>query len=326
MSRLLTLRTLSITAPILYVIALAITIAADGPPVAHDALFLWLGLGMAAFSVSAWRRWALMLLEWLPFFGLLILYDYIRGAVSVDSTHAHVQAQIAIDRALGLGEVPTVWLQLHLYEPGHVRALDIASWCVYMTHFFAVWVTAAILWRVAHDRFRRYLALTVLVTLAALLTYWLFPAQPPWMASQFGEIGQVDRIIPAVWGHLGVQDGRTFFETGNGLVNVVAAMPSLHASYPLMLLLFFWPAGRAARVGLGLYTLAMGFALVYGGEHFVTDILVGWVFTLMAFGALAALDQVRLRRPARLRRRRPPARKPAPAGAPAWMQAGEPGG
>ena len=319
-------RTLTIAAPVAYVIALAIAVISDGPPVAHDALFLWLGLGMAAFSVSAWRRWGLMLVEWLPFFGLLILYDYVRGAVSVDAQHAHVQAQIAVDRALFFGQVPSVWLQRHLYEAGHIRPLDIASWCVYMTHFFAVWVTAAILWRVAHDRFRRYVALTVLVTLAALVTYWRFPAQPPWMASQLGDIGQVDRIVPEVWGHLGVQDGRTFFETGNGLVNVVAAMPSLHASYPLMLLLFFWPAGWAARIGFGLYTLAMGFVLVYGAEHFVTDILVGWAFTLAAFGALAALERVRLGLPAFRRRPPPHAAKPAPSGSPAWMQASDSGG
>ena len=29
---------------------------------------------------------------------------------------------------------------------------DYAVWGVYMTHFFAVWVTAAFLWRVARGR------------------------------------------------------------------------------------------------------------------------------------------------------------------------------
>jgi hypothetical protein len=73
------------------------------------------------------------------------------------------------------------------------------------------------------------------------------------------------------------------FETGDGLVNLVAAMPSLHAAYPAMLLLFFWGDGRWWRVGLVVYTLAMGFTLVYGGEHFVTDVLVGWAYAVIAF-------------------------------------------
>jgi membrane-associated phospholipid phosphatase len=66
-------------------------------------------------------------------------------------------------------------------------------------------------------------------------------------------------------------------------------MPSLHAAYPFMLMLFFWPAGKLARFLLGAYTLAMAFALVYGGEHFVVDILVGWA---MALAAYALVGQV----------------------------------
>ena len=73
------------------------------------------------------------------------------------------------------------------------------------------------------------------------------------------------------------------FDTGSGLVNMVAAMPSLHAAYPATLLLFFWNDGKWWRIVLGAYTLAMGFALVYGGEHFVVDILVGWLYAGVAY-------------------------------------------
>ncbi|HEX8854212.1 MAG TPA: hypothetical protein VF752_01330, partial [Thermoleophilaceae bacterium] len=67
-----TARALVLGAPLIYVVALAITIASWGLPLARDQLFMWLGLGMAAFSLSAWRTWGGMLLEWLPFFGLLV--------------------------------------------------------------------------------------------------------------------------------------------------------------------------------------------------------------------------------------------------------------
>ena len=261
-------------APAVYLAALATTVAAWGLPVARDQLFLWLVLGMAAFSVTAWRSWGGMVLEWLPLFALLVLYDFLRGAVAVSAGRAHVRAQLDLDRLIGAGHVPTTWLQDHLYRAGHVRWYDVAIWAVYMTHFFAVWVVAAVLWRLDRARFRRYAALTVTLTLAAFLTYWLYPAQPPWMA-----LG-AERIVPGVWDHLGVGTMQSAYENGS-LVNTVAAMPSLHAAYPAMLLLFFWPR---ARVALALYTLAMGFALVYGGEHFVTDILAGWA---MAGGACA---------------------------------------
>ncbi|MCW3004025.1 MAG: hypothetical protein JWQ20_3323 [Conexibacter sp.] len=290
-------------AQIAYVAALVIVTVTTGLPLDHAELFLWILLGLAAVSLRAWRSWGRMLLEWLPLLGLLVLYDYLRGAASVPDVQAHVSAQIDVDRWLGGGQVPTVWFQQHLYEPGHLRWYDIAIWCTYLSHFFTIWIVAAVLWKVAHDRYIRYVSLVVLVTLMGFATYWLYPAQPPWLAGELGEISSVDKIVPDVWGHLGVSAGATLFETGDGLVNVVAAMPSLHAAYPAMLLLFFWSDGKWWRLAFGLYTLAMGFSLVYAGEHFVTDVVVGWVYAAIAFAAVsvapAAWRGTRVRRAAR---------------------------
>ena len=289
-------RAVTIGIPALYLIALGTTIAAWGLPVARDQLFVWLGLGMAAFSVPAWRTWGLLLLEWLPFFGLLAAYDFLRGAVAVAPWQAHVMPQIDADKALFAGSVPTVWLQHHLFTSGHYQWYDYGIWAVYMTHFFAVWVVAAVLWRVSRPRFRRYAVLTVALTVAAFLTYWLFPAQPPWLAAQGRLIGNVDRIVPQVWDALGVPTMRSAYEN-DSFVNTVAAMPSLHAAYPFMLMLFFWSAGARVRILLGTYTLAMAFTLVYGGEHFVIDILVGWAMALAVHAVIRfAATRVRTNR------------------------------
>jgi hypothetical protein len=303
-----------VAAPAGYLAALGAAIAAWGLPVARDQLFFWLGLGLAAFSVSAWRSWGRMVLEWLPLYLLLVVYDFLRGAVAVAPEQAHVAPQVALDKVLGAGHVPTVWLQDHLWSPGHPHWYDFAVWGVYMTHFFAVWVVAALLWRLDRPRFRRYAALTVTLTLGAFLTYWLYPAQPPWLQDS-----HVARIVPAVWDQLGVQTMQSLYEDDR-LVNMVAAMPSLHAAYPFMLLLFFWSAaGRRARLGLALYTLAMAFALVYGGEHFVADILAGWAMAGAAFALTRpglAARAVRRRSDGTPRRRRRRGRTASsPAGA-----------
>jgi membrane-associated phospholipid phosphatase len=275
-------------APVIYVVALVVTVVVNGLPLEHAQLFFWLVLGLAAVSVRAWRGWGRMVLEWLPLLALLIAYDYLRGAVSVPDAEAHVAPQLDVDRWLGGGQVPTLWLQHHLYDPGHIHWYDVGIWCTYLTHFFTVWVVAAVLWKVAHDRFRVYAAAAVTLTLMAFLTYWLYPAQPPWLAGELGKIGTVDKIVPIVWQHLGVNAAADLFETGDGLVNLVAAMPSLHAAYPMLLLLFFWRDGWRWRIPLALYTLAMAFTLVYGGEHFVTDILVGWLYAAIALGLVRA--------------------------------------
>jgi hypothetical protein len=279
-------RVVVVGAPLVYVVALVVFVLSWGLPVARDQLFLWLLLGLAAFSVSAWRSWGAMLLAWLPWLGLLVVYDELRGAVSVLPADAGFAPQLALDRWLGGGVTPTEWLQGRLWTPGHVHWYDVAVWGVYLTHFFAVWVVAAMVWRRSRDRFGHYAVLTAVVTLGAFLVYWLYPAQPPWLTAELGHMGAVDRIVPFVWDRLGVSSMQSVYENSS-LVNTVAAMPSLHAAYPLMLLLFFFrTAGWPVRVGLGAYTLAMAFALVYGGEHFVADILAGWALAAVAFAAV----------------------------------------
>ena len=50
---------------------------------------------------------------------------------------------------------------------------------------------------------------------------------------------------------------------------------------------------------LWLYPLAMAFALVYTGEHYVADIVAGWIYCVVvyvAIGALGALGAARLLR------------------------------
>ena len=46
---------------------------------------------------------------------------------------------------------------------------------------------------------------------------------------------------------------------------------------------------RWGRVLLALYPIAMTYALVYTAEHYVVDILLGWLYTVIAFFAVNRL-------------------------------------
>jgi membrane-associated phospholipid phosphatase len=47
----------------------------------------------------------------------------------------------------------------------------------------------------------------------------------------------------------------------------------------MLICLFFWKgSSRRKRVLLAAYPICMAFSLVYTGEHFVTDIFVGWIY------------------------------------------------
>ncbi|MFD0569435.1 phosphatase PAP2 family protein [Kitasatospora gansuensis] len=189
---------------------------------------------------------------------------------------------MAFDTALGFGETWSVRLQHALYTPGTAHWYDYAAVTVYMSHFFVVFVLLAVLWRRNHARFRHLLGCYVGLTYAGFLTYVLYPAVPPWMAGERGATPAVTRIVADVLGQVELPRAASVFEDGSRFANDVAAMPSLHAAYPMLIALFFWPtATRRVRVLLAAYPAAMAFTLVYGAEHFVIDILVGWAYAFV---------------------------------------------
>ncbi len=102
-----------------------------------------------------------------------------------------------------------------------------------------------------------------------------------------------------VWQHVGLKAATALFTHGSEFANNVAAMPSLHAAYPMLILLFFWSsARRPVRVLLVGYVLAMAFSLVYSGEHFVADEVAGWACAIAVyFVGSRLLDRRARRRP-----------------------------
>jgi hypothetical protein len=123
----------------------------------------------------------------------------------------------------------------------------------------------------------------VMLTFAALLTYALYPAVPPWMASQNGFLPPTAKIIDEMWTHVRLGNGSGIFSGTGHFADPVAAVPSLHAAYPMLLVLFFWKQAGRWRWLLPLYPLAMAFTLVYTAEHFVIDILLGWLYAVVVF-------------------------------------------
>jgi PAP2 superfamily len=271
-----------------YLVVLAIACVVRGIPTSRDALFVWIVLGLLAASVYDVRGWLRgILLDWLPLATVLFAYDFARGSADELLT-AHVRPQLRADELLFGGDVPTVWLQQHLWDgAASIDWLDYASWIVYLTHFFGTLSVAAGLWLFARPLFRAYAAMVSLLAAAGVATYTLFPAAPPWLASQEGELAPTDRIVRFVSADAPISFFGALWEHGARYANDVAAVPSLHAGYALLIALFFWSrAGRLVRVALAGYTLAMGFSLVYTAEHYVSDVLLGWLYAAAAFAAV----------------------------------------
>lgn len=116
----------------------------------------------------------------------------------------------------------------------------------------------------------------------AFFTYIIFPAMPPWMASNQGYIPPLAKIMDQVlasFSHpISVPSIYKFFGA-----NLVAAVPSLHASYPLIIFLFLAKKVKYWSILAVPYVLGVWFAVVYLGEHYVVDVIIGVLYTVTAY-------------------------------------------
>lgn len=281
----------------LYFLALVVWSASYGIPVQRELVILWTCGALACASIGRPPRETLQLvLDWLPIVAVLWAYDLTRGAADSLGIGIHYLPMIDFERAV-FGEVPTVWLQGHLYEPGVVHWWDVGFTLVYTSYFIVPYALAGWLW--ARDRlgFLRFTRRLVTLMLAGLLSYIAFPAAPPWMASEMGLIGEVHRSTARGWEVLGVGTA-SLFSKGQATSNLVAAVPSLHSGVTMLVALFLWTRVRPRlRPPLLLYPLAMALTLAATGEHYLFDVVLGWLYAGAVMAAWALWER---RREARL--------------------------
>ena len=271
--------------PVVFVLALAADWAVEGAPLGGRRGVVWATLGVLSFALATPKRLPRFVSGWAPFAVLLLVYGVLRGFADGLLFPAHVTPQLDVDKFLFFGAVPTVWLQHHLWHGvGDARAWDYGVFVVYLSHFFATLVLAGVFWVRNQRLFAQYAASVCLLSGAAFVTYVLYPAVPPWLAGDEGFLPHVDRIPHAVGTDLPFGGFGALFQNGEKVANNVAAVPSLHAGYAFLILLFLWRFARGPwRVVVALYPVAMAFSLVYGGEHYVSDCLLGWIYAGLAF-------------------------------------------
>lgn len=265
-----------------YAVALLVYCARIGVPVQRELVIAWICGGLACASIGRSPRQIVQLvIDWLPLTAVLLIYDLSRGAADSLGVAVHFESMIDVDRFLFFGETPTEWLQGHLFDSGAVHWWDVCFTIVYTSHFIVPFAVAGVLWARSRDEFLAFTKRFVTLSSAGLLTYIAYPAAPPWMASEEGLLGEVHRSTARGWEVIDLQTAAAF-EKGQAAVNLVAAVPSLHAAFPALVAMFLWQrVGRRWRPLLALYPLAMAFSLVATGEHYVFDLLLGWAYAAL---------------------------------------------
>jgi hypothetical protein len=234
--------------------------------------------------------------DFLPFIALVLLYEEARGLAHSLHPHPFYEPMLTIDRWLGFGQIPTVRLQGWLWH-GHLEWYDHAFSLLDRLHFIVPPTLLLLIWLERREVYYRCAATLVTVSFAGALTFLAFPAAPPWLASKHHLIPHVARIGYIEGGSSPVATSKSWIET-QLLPNPVAAVPSLHAAYALLVLLFAYAwRGRIAAFIAAPYTVGMWFTIVYLADHYVVDIIVGVAYALTCwFGVPRLFRRTPLRR------------------------------
>ncbi len=301
----------------------------DGFPFDREGLMLWISTLLIASSIGR-RSVFSVIVDWIPFAAVLLVYDYMRGASENFEGRTLWTPQIAVDKFLFFGHEPTVWLQQHLKDV-QPHWWDVIASATYTSFFLLPYVVAGILWFRSRREFHRWAGRFVVMSFCGLTGFILFPAAPPWAASQctatevashpshpsclgadpakvpnsllgrfvpdyHGAGGYVQRISGRGFEELHLTVAKSLLDKGQGVVDLVAAVPSLHGGITLLFVLFMWKRSRWYwRVVMAIYALTMAFALVYSAEHYFFDILVGWALAIIVHNSFGWLERRRSR-------------------------------
>lgn len=222
------------------------------------------------------------LLDFVPFALLIIAYAELRGLAHIVSPHPYYRPQLWLERHL-FGGVPAVWLQAHFWH-GTMRWYDGVATTVLNAHFVVPPAVAFALWLKRRTLFYRFATSMIVLSFASAIVFVLFPSAPPWAAGQAGILKGVVKLPP-------VNDVSSLDSAAHAPANPYAAIPSLHAGYAFLVALTIAGLVLQSRIRLrrtiaGLcfvYPLVQSIAVIYTGNHYVVDILIGCAFATGAF-------------------------------------------
>ena len=281
---------------IAYFAVLAWIVMDEGVPTDRLPLMMIIVVGLAITSLGyGWRRLLRVVFDWLPFTLVLMVYDLSRGVATAVNMPLHESDIASAESWLFGGNIPTVWLQNQFYTPHTVHWYDAVATLVYTSHFLATPVLAAVLWLRNRAMWLAYITRVIVLAFAGLVTYVLFPEAPPWLAARDGLIDPVARLSARgwIWLHAGNVQHLLASAQRDG-ANPVAAMPSLHVAFATLVALCIAPhIARRWRYLVALYPVAMGVVLVYTGEHYVLDLVVGVAYALIVHALVSRWEQRR---------------------------------
>lgn len=208
-----------------------------------------------------------------------IIFDFMKAFPNYLYNNVHIESLYNAEKK---------WFGIHLYNTiltpneyflQHTNTFsDVISGLFYLCWMPLPLFFAAYLFFTNRQQFM-YFSLTFLfVNLIGFVIYYVYPAAPPWYVQQYGF--HFIAHTPGNTAGMGRFDNYFHVHIFNALYakssNVFAAMPSLHSSYPLIVL-YYGIKNKMGVINLLFASIMVGiwYAAVYSSHHYVLDVLAG---------------------------------------------------
>ncbi|CAN5485047.1 phosphatase PAP2 family protein [soil metagenome] len=241
-----------------------------------DQLFL-IGIFNACFFASRITRkfiigFSIFIVYW-------IVFDYMKAFPNYTFNKVHIAELYNTEKAIfGFTADGNIITPNEFWKQNGATSLDVLTGI-----FYLCWIPVPLLfaaWLFFKDKgiFLHFSLTFVLVNLIGFVIYYVYPAAPPWYFQLHG-----DTFIPGTIGNTaGLHKFDDYFNVGifhslyEKSSNVFAAMPSLHSSYPLIVL-YYGIKKKMGWVNIIFATVMLGiwFAAVYTSHHYIIDVLAG---------------------------------------------------
>ena len=214
-----------------------------------------------------------------------IVYDSMRIIPNYEVSTVHIREPYEIEKALfGIKVLNNTITPNEYFIIWNNKFLDFIS-----GFFYINWIPIPLAFGIylfLKDKFlfAKFSMAFLLVNLVGFSIYYIYPAAPPWYIELYG----FDL-------HIGVPGNRAGLARFDDLIeyplfeaiynknaNVLAAIPSLHATYPLIVL-YYGIKKRLTWINIifVIFTLGIWFSAVYSGHHYIIDVVLGVVVAVV---------------------------------------------
>jgi inositol phosphorylceramide synthase catalytic subunit len=208
-----------------------------------------------------------------------IIYDYMKAFPNYAFNNVHIGELYNAEKGFfGISTATGVVTPNEYFLQHHTTAGDFLSGLFYLCWVPVPLLFATFLFFRNRPLFLRFLLAFFVVNMLGFVVYYIYPAAPPWYVQEHGF-----DLITGTPGNtaglkrfddlLGVTIFQSLYAKGS---NVFAAMPSLHSSYPVIVL-FYGIKGRYryGSIAFALIMAGIWWAAVYTSHHYILDVLAG---------------------------------------------------